>query len=54
MNNLFDVWREQRLIRKTQRQLHGLSDQILNDIGLTRDDIAQIGRNGLPRRRSGL
>lgn len=51
MINLLDTWRQQRRIAKTQRQLSGLSDHILADIGLTRADIASVGPDGLPRRR---
>ncbi|MBD8064772.1 DUF1127 domain-containing protein [Devosia sp. PTR5] len=50
MINVFDAWRERRAIRKTHQQLHGLSDQILADIGLTRADIPMVGRNGFVRR----
>ena len=50
MINVLDTWRARRLIRKTHQQLNGLSDQMLADIGLTRSDIASIGRNGLVRR----
>ncbi|GHA21478.1 hypothetical protein GCM10007989_16020 [Devosia pacifica] len=50
MINPFDTWREKRHIRMTQQQLYGLSDRLLDDIGLTRDEIARVGRNGLPRR----
>ena len=46
MINVFDTWRSKRLIRKTQQQLHGLSDHILADIGLRRGDIPLVGRNG--------
>lgn len=46
MINILDVWRAKRRIRKTQRQLYGLSDQMLFDIGLTRADIRSVGSNG--------
>ena len=50
MINVFDAWRTRRLVRKTQAQLNGLSDQILADIGISRDDIASMSRNGMPQR----
>jgi uncharacterized protein YjiS (DUF1127 family) len=48
MITIFDTWRARRRLQKTHRQLHGLSDHTLSDIGLTRDSIALVGRNGLP------
>jgi hypothetical protein len=39
----FTAWREKRSIRRTRQELSQLSDQILNDIGLTRADIALLG-----------
>jgi uncharacterized protein YjiS (DUF1127 family) len=46
MLSIIDTWREKRAMRKTHQQLHQLSDKILWDIGLTRADIASVGRNG--------
>jgi len=51
MPNLFDTWRNQRRIRRTQRELYALSDHILSDIGLTRDDIPMMGADGMPHHR---
>ncbi|WEK06561.1 MAG: DUF1127 domain-containing protein [Candidatus Devosia phytovorans] len=39
MTNILDTWREKRRIAHARRQLHGLSDHILHDIGLTRASI---------------
>lgn len=50
MIDIFESWRRQRRIGHTQRQLRGLSDHILDDIGLSRTDIALVGRQDLPRR----
>lgn len=50
MITFFDAWRLQRRINGTQRQLHGLSDHILADIGITRGDIAMVGRAEVLRR----
>ena len=47
MINVLDSWRARRLIRKTHQELYGLSDRTLKDIGLTRSDIAGIGRDGV-------
>ncbi len=44
MITFFDAWRRQRRIQNTQRQLHGLSDHILADIGICRGDIGMAGR----------
>lgn len=52
MINLFDTWRQQRRLATTRRHLHGLSDHILDDIGIARRDIASVSRHGLPGRRS--
>ena len=51
MIDIFDTWRKHRRISQTKRQVHGLSDSILNDIGLSRADIALVGRHDLPQRR---
>lgn len=53
MNNLFDTWRQRRRIATTRQHLYGLSDHILDDIGLTRADIASVGLKGLARSRRG-
>jgi len=37
-----------RQIRKAQRELEKMDDRLLNDLGITRDDIADVVRNGKP------
>lgn len=53
MMNLLETWRERRRIHQTRRQLYALSDQILTDIGLTRDEISRVGHEGMPHRHAG-
>ena len=36
-------------MRATRRELHALSDHMLRDIGLRRDQIALVGRKDGPR-----
>ena len=50
MFNILDTWRDRRAARKTQQQLHQLSDAILADIGLTRQDITSVGMHDRRRR----
>jgi Domain of unknown function (DUF1127). len=48
---IIDTWRERRRNIETYRQLSGMSDQMLADIGITRQDLAGLRRgHGLPGR----
>jgi uncharacterized protein YjiS (DUF1127 family) len=49
MKKILDALRRAKLVRETRRQLHALSDHMLRDIGLRRDQIALIGQNDGPR-----
>jgi uncharacterized protein YjiS (DUF1127 family) len=49
MRKIFDAFRRAKLVRETRRELHGLSDHMLRDIGLRRDQIALIGQENGPR-----
>ena len=44
MRRLFDWWRRAWSLRATQRELHGLSDRMLRDIGLRREQIQSFFR----------
>ena len=39
---LTEAYRKAKLVRETRRELHALSDHMLRDIGLRRDQIALI------------
>ncbi|SMQ72903.1 protein of unknown function [Devosia lucknowensis] len=52
MIDILDTWRKQRRINKTRRQLNGLSDHMLSDIGISRSDIASYGRVGMSGRQT--
>jgi uncharacterized protein YjiS (DUF1127 family) len=43
---LIAAWAEWRRVRRAVRQLEGLSDRLLADIGLKRSDIARVARYG--------
>jgi uncharacterized protein YjiS (DUF1127 family) len=46
---LIEAYGRAKLVRETCRELYGLSDHMLRDIGLRRDQIALIGqKNGPP------
>jgi uncharacterized protein YjiS (DUF1127 family) len=49
MRKIFDAFRWAKLVRETRRELHGLSDHMLRDLGLRRDQIALIGQENGPR-----
>ena len=49
MRKILDSLRRAKLVRETRRELHGLSDHMLRDIGLRRDQIALIGEKDGPR-----
>jgi uncharacterized protein YjiS (DUF1127 family) len=44
-----DAFKRARIARETRRELYALSDHILRDIGLRRDQIALVGRKDGPR-----
>lgn len=43
---LATAYRSAVLERETQRMLHGLSDRMLADLGLRRDEIERVSRAG--------
>jgi uncharacterized protein YjiS (DUF1127 family) len=47
----FEAWREKRRNRTAYRQLSQLSDKILFDIGLSRDDLDGLRRGRGVRQR---
>jgi uncharacterized protein YjiS (DUF1127 family) len=40
---LVDAYRKAKVVRETWGELHAVSDHMLRDIGLRRDEIALIG-----------
>jgi uncharacterized protein YjiS (DUF1127 family) len=46
---LVDASRRAKVVRETCRELYALSDHMLRDIGLRRDQIALIGQKNGPR-----
>jgi uncharacterized protein YjiS (DUF1127 family) len=46
---LFDAYRRAKIVRETRRELYALSDHMLRDVGLRRDQIALVGRKDGPR-----
>ena len=44
MKRIFDWLRRAYALRATRRELHSLSDRMLKDIGLTRDQIPYFDR----------
>jgi len=46
---LLDAYRRAKIVRETRRELYALSDHMLRDIGLRRDQIALVGRKDGPR-----
>lgn len=48
---MIDTWIEKRRNRAAFRELNGLGDHILRDIGVSRDDLYSLRRGrGLPER----
>jgi len=45
---LINAYREARAASETRRQLHGLSDRMLRDVGLRRDQIGHRDGNRFP------
>jgi uncharacterized protein YjiS (DUF1127 family) len=45
---LAEAFRTAKVLRETRRELHALSDHMLRDIGLRRDQIALLGRKDGP------
>jgi uncharacterized protein YjiS (DUF1127 family) len=42
MRRIFDFLRKAYTLRRTRRELYAMSDRMLNDIGLRRDQISSI------------
>jgi uncharacterized protein YjiS (DUF1127 family) len=42
MKRIFDFLRRAYALRQTRRELYAMSDHMLNDIGLRRDQISSI------------
>ena len=42
MNKLRQMWRDWQRVRQTERELYGLSDRELSDLGINRSDIPRI------------
>ncbi|HYI88197.1 MAG TPA: DUF1127 domain-containing protein [Burkholderiales bacterium] len=42
MKRIFDFLRKAYALRQTRRELYAMSDRMLNDIGLRRDQISSI------------
>ena len=42
MKRIFDFFRKAYALRRTRRELYAMSDRMLNDIGLRRDQISSI------------
>ena len=49
MKKILDAFRRAKIVRDTRRELNALSDHMLRDIGLRRDQIALIGEKDGPR-----
>jgi uncharacterized protein YjiS (DUF1127 family) len=48
MRNPLDAWREKRRYHHAYRQLSRLNDQLLSDVGLTRDDLETLRKGHAP------
>lgn len=46
LSRLLAAYRSIMLERETRRMLHGLSDRMLQDLGLRRDEIDRVSRGG--------
>jgi uncharacterized protein YjiS (DUF1127 family) len=46
---LINAYRRTKIVCDTRRELYALSDHMLRDIGLRRDQIALVGRKDGPR-----
>ena len=42
MKRIFEFFRRAWVLRRTQRELYSMSDRMLRDIGLSRDQIRSI------------
>ena len=44
MRKILEAFRRAKIVRDTRRELYALSDHMLRDIGLSREQISAIGR----------